>query len=85
MATPPGERMREKNLHCYLDSYCYVLCMRASQGHSEGNKVDPSLHDSAENPYKWIDYICHVGSCHDCSSIVNSGLIARGKDTKEGR
>ena len=38
-----------------------------------------------EIPYNWIAYICHVGSSHYCSFIVQSGLIAGRKDSKAGR
>ena len=32
-----------------------------------------------------FDYIHHVGSLHDCSAIIKSGLFAGQKDAKEGR
>ena len=33
---------------------------------------------------KCIQYINHVGSSHDCNSFIRSGLMAGGKDTREG-
>ena len=51
----------------------------AIQGHSGGKKVDPSLQDDVDIPYHWIDYMYHVGSSNDCSSILKSGLRTRGK------
>ena len=59
--------------------------MRAVQGHSGGKKVDLSLQDKVEIPYKWVDYIYRVGSSRDCNSYIKSGLIAGGNDSKEGR
>ena len=59
--------------------------MRAIQGHSGGNKVDPSLQDNVEFPFDWIECIYHVGSSHDCDSIIKSCLIGGRKDTKEAR
>ena len=47
------------------------MSMRAIQGLSGGNKVDPSLQDNV--------------AILDCNSILQSGLSARGKDSKEGR
>ena len=35
-----------------------------------------------EIPSNWIEYICHVGSSHYCMSIIQSGMIAGGKDSK---
>ena len=69
----------------HLDSYGYFLYMRSIQGHSGKNKVDPSLQDSVAIPYNWNDYMCHIGAPRDCNSVCKSGLIAIGKDTKEGR
>ena len=46
------------------------------QGHSGGNKVDPSLVDNVEIPYNWSEYINHVGSSLDLFSVNQSGLIA---------
>ena len=54
--------------------------MRAIQGHSGGNTVDPSLLDNVKIPYMWSEYLYHVGS-----SLIHSGSIAGGEDTKEGR
>ena len=59
--------------------------MRAIQGDSGGNKVDPSLYDNVEFQYYWIANIYHVDSFHYCNSIFRSGLIAGGKDANEGR
>ena len=59
--------------------------MHAIQGHSGGNKVDPSLLDNVEIPHMWSEYIYHFGSSLDLHSLVHSGLFAGGKDTKEAR
>ena len=67
------QRGSDKNkIQYYLDSNGYLLCMRAIQGHSGGNKVDPSLQDTVEIPYDWMGYIYHVGSSHDC---MMTGLV----------
>ena len=51
-----------------LDSTDFLLYVRALQGHSGRNKVDPSVQDNVEIPYNWIECICHAGSSHDCRS-----------------
>ena len=66
-----------------LDSVRYLLHTHAIQGTSGGNKVDPSLQHNVEILYTWIEYIYHVGSSHDCNSLVKPGLMAEGKNTKE--
>ena len=59
--------------------------MHAIQGHSGGNKVDPSLQDNVEFLYNLNDFIYQVGSSHACNSIIKSRLTAGGNDSKEGR
>ena len=50
-----------------------------------GNKVDPSLLDHVQIPYRWSEYLYHVGSSLNTHSIIHSGLNAGGTDTKERR
>ena len=59
--------------------------MRAIQGPSGGTKVDPPLLDNVEISHKWSEYLCHLGCSRCTHSILQSGLIAGGKDAKEGR
>ena len=75
----------EKRFQYCLESSGNILNMRAIQGHSRGNNVDPSLQDNVEIQYNWMEYIYHVGSSHYCNSILQSGLIAGGKGSKERR
>ena len=53
--------------------------MRALQGHSGRNRVDPTLQDNVEIIYGWIDHICHFCSAFGCKSIIVGGLIAGGE------
>ena len=59
--------------------------MRVIECHSGANTVDPLLLDNGKIPYMWSQYLYHVGSSLWMHSIIHSGLIAGGKDTKEGR
>ena len=59
--------------------------MRSLQGHSGGNRVDPTLQDNVEIIYGWIDHICHFCSAFDCKSIIVGGLIAGGESGSQGR
>ena len=65
---------QEKFAYC-LDSNGYLLDMRAIQGHSGGNRVDPSLQDNVEIPPIWMKYIHHAGSSHDCHSVIWSAGV----------
>ena len=80
-----GKGSNKNICQCCLDSHGYLLHMRAIQGHSGGNKVDPTLQDNVKIPYNWVDYMYHAVFSHDCSSMIKSCLIAGGKDSKEGR
>ena len=56
-----------------LNSNGFIHNMRAIQGHSGGNKVDPSLLDNAKIPHNWSEYFYHVGSSLDLHSTIKSG------------
>ena len=44
-----------------------------------------SLQENVEIPHNRIEYIYHVGSSQYRKSVIQSGLIAGRKDSKEGR
>ena len=47
--------------------------LRAVQGHSGGQHVDPALQDLVLLPRDFIKYIYNVGNSHDAHSITQSG------------
>ena len=61
------------------------MYLRAVQGHSVKQKFNPELQDLVKIPEGFFDHINHVGSSHNLHSISLSGLIARGKDGRQGR
>ena len=61
------------------------LSLRAIQGHSGNQKIDPTLQDLVVIPEGFAPHIFPVGSSHDLHSIITSGLIAGGKDGKQGK
>ena len=75
----------KKRYQYCLNSDCFIHYMRAIHGHSGGTKVDPSLLDNFQIPFTWSEYFYHVGSSLDLHATIHSGLIAGGRDTKEGR
>ena len=84
-------------LHClYLGSIKtrFEICddengesryIRAIQGHSSVMVISPRLMKYVMIPYKWKRVIYHVGRARDRYSIAEIGLVAGGKERKEGR
>ena len=64
--------------YCTDPSGQEILFLRALQGHSGRNLVDPSLQDNVFIPNDFFEYIYHIGCAINLHSIVNSGLIPRG-------
>ena len=56
-----------------------ILYLRALQGHSGRNIIDPSLQDNVLIPNDFFQYIYHIGCAINLHSIVNSGLIPGGQ------
>ena len=47
--------------HCTDPSGQEILCLRAIQGHSGRNLIDPSLQDNVLIPNNFFEYINHIG------------------------
>ena len=63
-----------KNIFRYCsDSSGTILYLRARQGHSGCNLIDPSLQDNVIIPDVFFKYIYHVGCAINLHSIINSG------------
>ena len=70
--------------YCTDPSGQEILCLRALQGHSGRNPIDPSLQNNVLIPDKFFDYIYHIGYAINSHSTMNSGLIPRAK-FKQGK
>ena len=57
-----------------------VLYLRALQGHSGRNFIDPSLQNNVVVLDDFFKYIYHVGCAINLHSIINSGLILGGEN-----
>ena len=55
-----------------------ILYLRALQGHSGRNPIDPSLQDNVLIPNDFFEYIHHKGCAINLHSILNLGLIPAG-------
>ena len=73
-----GGGNKEKFQYC-TDSSGEILYLRALQGHSGRNLIDPSLQDNVLIPDNFFKYIYHVGFAINLHSIINSGLIPEGQ------
>ena len=70
----------KKRFQYCTDSSGEILYLRAPQGHSGRNPIDPALQDNALIPNDFFEYIYHTGCAINLHSIVNSGLIAEGQN-----
>ena len=77
MAGGGGNKKRFQ--YCTDSSGQEILYLRALQGHSGRNPVDPSLHDNVLIPDNFFEYIYHIGCAINLHSIMNSGLIPGGQ------
>ena len=62
-----------------------ILYLRALQGHSGRNPIDPSLQDNVFIPNDFFEYIYHIGCAVNLHSITNSGLIPGGQNSSRER
>ena len=71
--------------YCTDSSGQEILYLRALQGHSGRNSIDPPLQDNVLIPNKFFDYIYHIGCAVNLHFITNSGLIAGGQNSSRDR
>ena len=72
LAARGGEKRRFQ--YC-TDSSGTIVYLRALQGHSGCNLIDPSLQDNVIIQNNFFQYIYHVGCAINLHSIISSGLI----------
>ena len=60
-----------------------IVYFRALKGHSGVNLVDPSLQDKVVIQRGFFQYIYHVGCAFNLHSIINSGLIPGGQNSRK--
>ena len=78
-----GKRRRKQEKIHYCTSSGEILYLRALEGHSGRNLVDPSLQDTVLIPDDILEYIYHVGCAIILHSIINTGLIPGGQNMSE--
>ena len=60
-----------------------LIYIRAIQGHTGGNKIAPELMGHVAIPYNRKELVFHRGCSFNIKSILETGLIAGGKESKE--
>ena len=68
--------------YCTDDSEI-IIYLRALQGHSGRNLIDPSLQDNLVIPSGFFQYIYHIGCGFNLYSVINSGLIPGGQNSSK--
>ena len=58
-----------------------IIYLRALQGHSGRNLIDPSLQDNVINQSGFFQHIYHIGCASNLHSIINNGLIPGGQNS----
>ena len=81
MARGGGNKKRFQ--YCTDSSGQEILYLRALQGHSGRNPIDPSLQDNVLIPNNFFEYIYHIGCAINFHSIINSGLIPGGQSSSK--
>ena len=61
------------------------LYLRAIQGHSGDDAVDPALQDNILIPKGFTKYLYHVGNASEVNSKIRTGVIPGGVGFKRGR
>ena len=74
-----GGGSKRRYQYCSDDSG-RILYLRALQGHSGSNLIDPTLQDNVVIGSGIFHYIYHIGCAFNLHSIINNGLIPGGQD-----
>ena len=60
-----------------------IVYLRALQGHSGRNLIDPSLQDNVVIQSGFFHHIYHIGCAFNLHSIINNGLIPGGQNSSK--
>ena len=60
-----------------------IIYLRALQGHSGRNLIDPSLQDNVIIRRGFFQHIYHIGCAFNLHSIINNGLILGGQNSSK--
>ena len=80
MAAGGGAKRRFQ--YC-TDESGIIVYLRALQGHSGRNLIDPSLQDNVIIQSGFFQHVCHIGCAFNLHSIINDGLIPGGQNSSK--
>ena len=73
----------KKRFQYCTDSSGTIVYLRALQGHSGRNLIDPLLQDNVIILRGFFQHIYHVGCAFNSHSIISSGLIPGGQSSSK--
>ena len=76
-----AEATRKIFQYCTEPSGQAILYLRALQGHSGRNPIDPTLQDNVFIPNNFVEDIYHIGCAVNLHPITKSGLIPGGQNS----
>ena len=79
------EGSNKTRFECCDNSKHSWMHIRAIQRHIGGNRIAPELLGDVTIPYNWKECVFHRGCSFNINSILETGLIAGGRESKEGR
>ena len=74
-----GGGSKRRYQYCSDDSG-KILYLRALQGHSGSNLIDPTIQDNVVIGTGIFPYVYHIGCAFNLHSIINNGLVLGGQD-----
>ena len=77
-----GGGAKRRYQYC-TDGSGIIVYLRALQGHSGRNLIDPSLQDNVVIQSEFFHYIYHIGCAFNLHSIINNGLIPGGQNSSK--
>ena len=77
-----GGGAKRRYQYC-TDGSGIIVYLRALQGHSGRNLIDPSLQDNAVIQSGFFFYIYHIGCAFNLHSVINNGLIPGGQNSSK--
>ena len=77
-----GGGAKRRYQYC-TDGSGIIVYLRALQGHSGRNLIDPSLQDNMVIQSEFFHHIYHIGCAFNLHSIINNGLIPGGQNSSK--
>ena len=71
----------KRRYQCCTDVSRIIVYLRALQGHSGRNLIDPSLQDNVVIQFGFFPHVYHIGCAFNLHSIINNGLIPGGHNS----